>query len=90
MVEKKKLKIQIFNKEYSLLVDNEAIALQLANEVNAAMEETKASLPDQSNETVAVLTAFNIAYDLKMSEKRQAEENAKAIEKLNKIGMLFG
>ena len=38
MSEKKKLKIKIFDKEYSLLVENEEIAKELAIYVNKVME----------------------------------------------------
>ena len=41
MTDKKKLKIKIFDKEYSLLVENEDIAKELAIYVNKVMEETK-------------------------------------------------
>ena len=45
MADKKKLKIKIFDKEYSLLVENEEIAKELAVYVNKVMEETKEELP---------------------------------------------
>jgi len=43
MTDKKKLKIKIFDKEYSLLVENEEIAKELAIYVNKVMEETSRS-----------------------------------------------
>ena len=53
MPDKKKLKIKIFDKEYSLLVENEEIAKELAIYVNKVMEETKEELPDQAAQTIA-------------------------------------
>ena len=52
MTDKKKLKIKIFDKEYSLLVENEEIAKELAIYVNKVMEETKDELPDQPAQTI--------------------------------------
>ena len=49
MTDKKKLKIKIFDKEYSLLVENEEIAKELAIYVNKVMEETKDDLFIEKN-----------------------------------------
>ena len=45
MNDKKKLKVKIFDKEYSLLVENQEIATELAEYVNNIMEETRDELP---------------------------------------------
>lgn len=52
MVEKKKLKIKIFDKEYSLLVEDEEIAKELASYVNKVMEEVRNELPDHSDKEI--------------------------------------
>ena len=56
MTDKKKLKITIFDREYSLLVENQEIATELANYVNNAMEETREEMPDQRT----LYTWFNL------------------------------
>ena len=64
MMEKKKLKVKIFDKEYSLLVENQEIATELAKYVNDVMEETQNELSGQPSETISVIASLNIAYDL--------------------------
>ena len=70
MSEKKKLKIKIFDKEYSLLVENEEIAKELAIYVNKVMEETKEELPDQPAQTRAISACLNIAYDFFLEKNK--------------------
>jgi cell division protein ZapA len=85
MAEKKKLKIKIFDKEYSLLVDNEEIGTHLASYVNKIMEETRRELPDQSAQTIAIISALNIAYDLFLERNNFKEFNANALDRIKKI-----
>ena len=73
MTEKKKLKVQIFDKEYSLLVENQEIAAELAKYVNKVMKETKDELPNQPTETVAIIASLNIAYDLFVEKNKFRE-----------------
>ena len=73
MTDKKKLKIKIFDKEYSLLVENEEIAKELAIYVNKVMEETKDELPDQPSQTISLIACLNIAYDLFIEKNRNRE-----------------
>ncbi len=89
MSEKKKLKVNIFDKEYSLLVENEDIATELANYVNKMLEETKDELPDQSTETIAIISALNIAYDLFVEKNRFREFSIQATDKVKKIKLLL-
>lgn len=88
MTNKKKLKLNIFDKEYSLLVDNEEIATELARYVNKVMEETKAELPDQPIQTIAVIASLNIAYDLFLEKNKFREFSNQAIDKIRKIKLL--
>ena len=89
MSEKKKLKVNIFDKEYSLLVENEDIAAELAKYVNNMLQETKDELPDQSTETIAIISALNIAYDLFVEKNKFREFSIQATDKVKKIKLLL-
>ncbi len=89
MSEKKKLKIKIFDKEYSLLVENEEIAKELAVYVNKVMEETKDELPDQPPQTIAIIACLNIAYDLFLEKNKNREFLIQASDKIKKLKLLL-
>ena len=89
MIEKKKLKVNIFDKEYSLLVDNQEIAAELAKYVSKVMSETQEELPDQPKETVAIIAALNIAYELFVEKNRFREFSIQATDKIKKIKLLM-
>lgn len=87
--EKKKLKVNIFDKDYSLLVENEDLAADLAKYVNNMMNETKDEMPNQPTETIAVIAALNIAYDLFIEKNKFREFNIQATDKVKKIKLLL-
>ena len=89
MTEKKKLKVKIFDKEFSLLVENQEIAAELATYVNKIMDETKEELKDQPTETIAIIAALNIAYDLSVEKNRFREFSIQATDKIKKIKLLL-
>jgi len=89
MTEKKKLQVKIFDKDYSLLVENEEIALELAKYVNNIMDDTKKDLADQPRETIAIIAALNIAYDLFIEKNKYREFKVQAIDKIKKIKLLL-
>jgi cell division protein ZapA (FtsZ GTPase activity inhibitor) len=89
MTDKKKLKIKIFDKEYSLLVENEDIAKELAIYVDKIMEETKEELPDQPAQTIAIIACLNIAYDLFIEKNKNREFIIQATDKVKKIKLLL-
>lgn len=89
MTDKKKLKIKIFDKEYSLLVENEEIAKELAVYVNKVMEETKDELPDQPAQTIAIIACLNIAYDLFLEKNKNRELLIQAADKIKKLKLLL-
>ncbi len=89
MTEKKKLKVNIFDKDYSLLVENEDLATDLAKYVNDIMNETKDEMPTQSTETIAVIAALNIAYDLFVERNKFREFSIQATDKVKKIKLLL-
>jgi cell division protein ZapA (FtsZ GTPase activity inhibitor) len=89
MTEKKKLKIKIFDKEYSLLVENEEIAKELAIYVNKVMEETKEELPEQPVQTIAIIACLNIAYDLFLEKNKNKELLIQASDKIKKLKLLL-
>jgi cell division protein ZapA len=89
MTDKKKLKIKIFDKEYSLLVENEEIAKELAVYVNKVMEETKEELPDQPAQTIAIIACLNIAYDFFLEKNKNREFLIQSSDKIKKIKLLL-
>jgi len=89
MTDKKKLKVKIFDKDYSLLVDNQEIAAELAEYVNRMMEETRDELPDQPKDTIAIIAALNIAYDLFVEKNKYREFSIQATDKIKKIKLLL-
>lgn len=89
MTDKKKLKIKIFEKEYSLLVENEEIAKELAIYVNKVMEETKEELPDQPAQTIAIIACLNIAYDLFLEKNKNREFLIQAGDRIKKLKLLL-
>ncbi len=89
MTEKKKLKVKIFDKEFSLLVENEEIAEDLVAYVDKVMNETQEDLKDQPTETIAIIAALNIAYDLSMEKNKFREFSIQAIDKVKKMKLLL-
>lgn len=88
MTNKKKLKLKIFDKEYSLLVENEELATELAHYVNKVMNDTKEELPDQPIQTIAIIASLNIAYDLFLEKNKFREFSNLAIDKIKRIKLL--
>jgi cell division protein ZapA len=89
MTDKKKLKVNIFDKDYSLLVENEDLAAELAKYVNNMMNETKDEMPSQPTETIAIIAALNIAYDLFIEKNKFREFSIQATDKVKKIKLLL-
>jgi len=89
MNNKKKLKLTIFDKEYSLLVEDEDIASELAAYVNRVMNETKEELPDQSIQTIAIIASLNIAYDLFIEKNKSRDFTNQALDRIKKIKLLL-
>jgi len=89
MTERKKLKIKIFDKEYSLLVEDEEVAKELAIYVNKVLEETKEELPDQPNQTIAIIASLNIAYDLFLEKNKNREFLIQSSDKVKRIKLLL-
>jgi cell division protein ZapA len=89
MTDKRKLKIKIFDKEYSLLVENEEIAKELAVYVNKVMEETREELPDQPAQTIAIIGCLNIAYDLFLEKNKNREFMIQASDRMKRIKLLL-
>ncbi|RJP71534.1 MAG: cell division protein ZapA [Ignavibacteriales bacterium] len=89
MNNKKKLKLTIFDKEYSLLVEDEDIATELAAYVNRVMNETKEELPDQSIQTIAIIASLNIAYDLFIEKNKSRDFTNQALDRIKKIKLLL-
>lgn len=89
MSDKKKLRVKILGKEFSLLVENQEIAEELAEYVDKVMNETQEELSDQPIETIAVIAALNIAYDLSVEKNKFREFSIQATDKIKKIKLLL-
>jgi len=89
MTDKQKAKIRIFNKEYSLLVDNESMAKELAKYVNEQMNDIKMDNPSESTESIAIIAAVNIAYDLFIERANSSEFAIQATDRIKKISLLL-
>ena len=73
-----------------MLVENEEIANDLATYVNKVMDDTKAELKGQPTETVAIIAALNIAYDLSLEKKNKFKEfSIQATDKIKKLKLLI-
>jgi cell division protein ZapA len=89
MSNQKKLKIKIFDKEYSLLVENEERAKDLGEYVNTLMNDLREDMSDQPTQTVAVLASLNIANDLFAEKESFNKTLDKSIERINKLNLLL-
>ncbi len=89
MSDKKKLKVKIFDKEFSLLVENEEIAADLAKYVNKIMDDTSEELKGQPTETIAIIAALNIAYDLSIEKNKFKEFSIQATDRIKKVKLLL-
>ena len=85
----KKLTLTIFDTEYSLLVEDDDIATELAAYVNRVMNETKEELPDQSIQTIAIIASLNIAYDLFIEKNKSRDFTNQALDRIKKIKLLL-
>lgn len=89
MSNQKKLKIKIFDKEYSLLVENEERAKDLGDYVNTLMNDLREDMSDQPSQTVAILASLNIANDLFAEKESFNKSIDKATERINKLNLLL-
>ncbi len=89
MADKKKLKVKIFDKEYSLLVEDEELAKDLAEYVDNVIEETRQELPDHVPQTVAIIASLNIAYDFYLEKSKSKDYLIQASDKINRIKLLL-
>ncbi len=85
MTEKEKLEVEIFGKKYSLLVQDKEVAEDLVKYVDKVMNEVKEDLKDQPTETIAIIAALNIAYDLSMEKNKFKEFGIQATDKIKQI-----
>ncbi len=85
MAEKEKLEVEIFGKKYSLLVEDKDVAEDLVKYVDKVMKEVKEDLKDQPNETIAIIAALNIAYDLSIEKNKFKEFGIQATDKMKQL-----
>lgn len=89
MSSQKKLKIKIFDKEYSLVVENEKRALAVSEYVNSLMNDLQNDMINQPPQTIAVVASLNIANDLFIEKEVTSQTFEDAFERLKKINTLL-
>lgn len=89
MSSQKKLKIKIFDKEYSLVVENEKRALAVSEYVNLLMNDLQNDMINQPPQTIAVVASLNIANDLFIEKEVTSQTFEDAFERLKKINTLL-
>ena len=75
-MEKAGIKVKIFNSEYNLQGDNIQEVERVANHVDSLMQKIGYESPNQSGETIAVVSALNIAESY-FKEKDKIKEREK-------------
>jgi cell division protein ZapA len=90
------IKVRIFNSEYNLQGENTSEVERVANYVDNIMHKISYDSPNQSGETIAVVSALNIAesyFKEKETKKHGEKEHAEFIDectlKLNEINRLL-
>jgi cell division protein ZapA len=63
------IKVKIFNTEYNLQGENHAEVEKIANYVDTLMQRINFESPNQSGETIAVVTALNVAENIFKAKK---------------------
>lgn len=89
MYSNKKLKIKIFDREYSLVVDNEERARNVSEYVNSLMNDLNVDMNGQPPHTIAIVAALNIANDYFLEKENSAKDLQEATERLNKLNLLL-
>jgi len=74
-----------FNSRFIL----EEIAADLAQYVNKIMDDTSEELKGQPTETIAIIAALNIAYDLSMEKNKFKEFSIQATDRIKKVKLLL-
>lgn len=72
----KEIRVKIFNSEYNLQGDNAEKVERVSDYVNGIMHRIDSESPNQSEETIAVVSALNIA-----EEYFREKDNRSEIEK---------
>ncbi|HRE41118.1 MAG TPA: cell division protein ZapA [Ignavibacteria bacterium] len=90
------IKVRIFNSEYNLQGENVAEVERLANYVDTLMQKINFESPNQSIETIAVVTSLNIAETMfkekdaiKKSEHELLSHFDKCSDKIDEISRLI-
>ncbi len=89
MSSNKKLKIKIFDKEYTLVVDNEDRARNVSEYVNSLLNDLNTDMNGQPPQTIAIVAALNIANDYFIEKETADKTYEEATERLNKLNLLL-
>lgn len=89
MSSNQKLKFKIFDKEYSLVVDNEERARYVSEYVNSLMNDLTIDMKGQPPQTIAIIAALNIANDYFIEQENAEKTYAEATERLNKLNLIL-
>ncbi|MCX8057722.1 MAG: cell division protein ZapA [Ignavibacteria bacterium] len=89
MSSNKKLKIKIFDKEFTLVVEDEERAKDVSAYVNSLMNDLSTDMMGQPPQTIATVAALNIANDLYIEKDLANKTYQEATERLNKLNLLL-
>lgn len=89
MSSKTKLKIKLFDKEYTFVVDNEERARNVSEYVNSLMNDLSIDMSGQPPQTIAIVAALNIANDYFIEKENSDNSYKEAAERLNRLNLLL-
>ena len=81
-MEKTGIKVKIFNSEYNLQGDNIHEVEKVANHVDSLMQKIGYESPNQSGETIAVVSALNIAESYFKEKERNKEREKEYVSSI--------
>ncbi len=89
-MEKTGIKVKIFNSEYNLQGDNIQEVEKVANHVDSLMQKIGYESPNQSGETIAVVSALNIAESYFKEKDKNKDKEQEYVAFLNECNSKVG
>ncbi|MBM4158454.1 MAG: cell division protein ZapA [Ignavibacteria bacterium] len=77
------IKVRIFNSNYYLQGDNPELVENIAGYVDSVMQRINFESPNQSDETIAVVAALNIAENYYLERERKFQSQQEYFDFLN-------
>lgn len=89
MSSKNKLKIKLFDKEYTFVVDNKERAHNVSEYVNSLINDLSTDMSGQPPQTIAIVAALNIANDYFIEKENCDKAFEEATERINRLNVLL-